>query len=189
MGAVAAIVGFTASVQANSIQGSVGFTGTYVQNGGTDGDLSTATSFTINNTISQPITISSATIDFIGATTPTFYSPITVTPLPSAYGVSIPLNTQLWSVLVGSKTYDLLVTSAIESFRDSTQVNLKGTGTLRNGTPGDDTAGTWQIGFGVSGASFTWQSTSAANVPDGATTAMLLGSSLTMLGLVRRNRK
>jgi len=43
------------------------------------------------------------------------------------------------------------------------------------------------LGFGVSGESFTFQTTSAANnVPDGGMTVLLLGAALSGLALIRR---
>ena len=174
--AVAAFAVTTASLQATPIVGSVGFTGTYTQNGGTLGDLTTATSFSINNVL-----ILSATGQFAGATTPTFASPISVNPANSL----IP-NVQLWSVVVGSTTYKFLVSTETESLDTATQLNLTGSGVMTDGNAADNTAGTWQLGFGVSGASFTWQATTANSVPDGGTTVLLLGAALSGLALVKR---
>jgi len=175
-GAVAALVGFATTVQAVPIVGSIGFAGTYSQVGGTAGDLSTATSMAINN----PPTILTTSGAFVGATTPTFVSSVGVNGnAPTLVGQN------LWTVVVGASTYSLLVGTSSQTFTSSSQLNLAGTGTIKNGTPANDTAGTWQLGFGTSGASFTFQSTSA-NAPDGGLTVMLLGAALTGLFLVRK---
>jgi hypothetical protein len=182
LASAALAVGMVSAVQATSINGSIGFTGIYSQNGGTHGALNTATSMTIINTVANPITVNIATGDLAGAGAPiTYATPIGVNGnAPSLVGL------QLWSALKAGITYSLLVTSETQTFASGTQLNLSGTGTLRDGTAADNTAGTWQIGFGVSGESFTWQSTSASSAPDGGTTAMLLGAALSGLALLRR---
>lgn len=168
----AAVAALCSSVQATPITGSIGFGGTYTQNGGNSGDLSTATTMSINT-----VTIQSTTGSFIGATSPIFATPIAVNP---GTGLS-----QLWQVLVGAVTYTFNVTSESQPFTSASQLNLAGSGTITDSI-GDSAAGTWQLGFGVSGDSFTWQSTSAANVPDGGTTVALLGGALAGLGLLKR---
>jgi VPDSG-CTERM motif len=168
--AVATLVGFSAS--ATPITGSIGFGGTYTQNGGIQGDLSTATSMSINT-----VNIQNVTGSFVGATSPSFATPILVNP-----GTGL---TQLWQVLVGALTYTFNVTSESQTFTSGTQLNLAGNGVISDNL-GDSANGVWQLGFGVSGDSFTWQSTSAANVPDGGTTVALLGGALAGLGLLKR---
>jgi hypothetical protein len=95
---------------------------------------------------------------------------------------------QLWSATKGLVTYSLVVTSETQTFQSAIQLNLAGNGTLRDGIAADNTPGTWQISFGQSGDSLTFQSTSASSsgVPDGGTTAMLLGAALSGLALLRR---
>ena len=182
--AVAALtVGLVGTVHATAITGSIGFTGTYTANATTAGNLTTATLITIApGAIS--VTPGSPTGSFVGAGAPVgFASPIHINP-------ATPIIGQLWSVTVGLTTYTMTVTSETETLDTAAQVNLVGAGTISDGVPADATSGTWQLGFGVSGtpplASFTFQSTSAANVPDGGTTAMLLGAALSGLALLRR---
>lgn len=171
----AAGLSLVAASNATPITGSIGFTGTYTQNGGTAGNLASATTMTIDTTV-----VSSTTGDFVGAGAPlSFASPIGVNGNAPAIGT-------LWSVTVGSKTYTFTVSSESQTFTSGTQLNLAGNGTISDGTLADNTGGTWQLGFGVSGSSFTWQSTSAANVPDGGTTAILMGAALSGLALLRR---
>ena len=176
-GAVAALVSFGSVVQATPIVGSIGFTGTYTQVGGTAGNLASATSMTIN----LPVGIQNPTGAFVGANTPTFLSPIGVNA-----NVGTLVGQTLWTVIVGGVNYSLLVTTASQPFTSGTQLNLSGAGTIKDGIAADDTAGTWQLGFGVSGQSFTWQATTANNVPDGGMTVLLLGAALTGLFLVRK---
>lgn len=170
-------LGMACAVHATPINGSIGFTGTYVQNGGTLGNLASATSMSIST-----VSVSSSTGDLSGSGAPvTFATPIGV----NGSGPSL-VSLQLWSATKGLITYSLVVTSEAQTFTSGIQLNLAGSGTLMDGTLADNTAGTWQIGFGVSGSSFTWQSTSASNLPDGGTTAMLLGAALSGLALIRR---
>src|ERR1017187_9618211 len=128
-GVVAAVVAVTMSVQAIPINGSVGFTGTFTQNGGTFGNLATATSFTINT-----VSVQNPTGAFVGAGSPTFASPIAVNPANNL----LP-NVQLWSVLVGSTTYRLLVTTETESLDTPAQLNLIGAGMITDGNSADNT--------------------------------------------------
>jgi len=177
-GAAIAVLAVTASVQATPISGSIGFTGTYVQNGGAHGDLSTATSMSIN----LPPTVHDVSGIFASGpiSSPTFATPIGVNGnAPSLVGA------QLWSVVIGGVTYSLVVTTEAQPFTSPQTLVLQGAGTMMDGTVADNTAGTWQLSFGVSGDSFTWQSTSAS-VPDGGATVMLLGLALSGLGLLKK---
>jgi hypothetical protein len=175
-GAVVALVSFSASVQATPITGSIGFTGSYTQNGGTHGNLASATSMTIS---SSAIEAGTPTGSFVGASLLSFATPIAVNTLTPPIG-------QLWSVLVGSTTYDFNVTTESEPFANKTALDLQGDGIITDGNAADATTGTWQLNFGVSGESFTWQGTSAANVPDGGMTVMLLGGALAGFGLLKK---
>jgi hypothetical protein len=76
----------------------------------------------------------------------------------------------------------------IQGATSAVQLELTGTGmfSIIGGNPNDNTLGTWQLGFGESGASFTFQSTAATGVPDGGMTVMLLGAALSGLALIRR---
>src|SRR5262249_50549377 len=95
----------------------------------------------------------------------------------------------LWTATVGALTYSFTVTTESQTLTSGAQLNLAGVGVMHDGTPADDTPGDWQLGFGRSGASFTWQSTSGTTnrtVPDGGTTVVLLGAAFLGLGLIRR---
>jgi hypothetical protein len=176
-GALVALVNLSSAVQANPIVGSIGFTGTYIQNGGTLGDLTTATSMNINST-----TVGTATGSFFGASLISFTTPIAVNP---ATGL-----TTLWSVLVGTTTYTFVSTSEAQNLTTPSALHLLGTGVIHDGNAADDTSGTWQLGFGVSGESFQWQSTAApSGAPDGGSTVLLLGAALTSLTVFRIKAK
>ena len=172
-GTVAVLTGFSPVVEASLIVGSIGFTGAYLQNGGTSGDLTTATSFNINST-----SIGTATGGFSGASLISFTTPIAVNP---ATGLSA-----LWSVLVGSTTYTFTSTTETQNLTSPSALHLAGTGVISDGNVADVSTGTWQLGFGVSGDSFQWQSTSASAVaPDGGSTLLFLGAALSSLSLIR----
>jgi hypothetical protein len=175
-------LGLTASVQAAQINGSIGFTGTFIQTGGTIGLLNTADHMTLGS-----LQIASSTGDLTGAGAPfSFASSIGVNGNPPSL-----VTHTLWTATVGAITYSFTVTTESQTLSSPAQINLAGNGVMHNGTVADDTAGEWQLGFGRSGASFTWQSTSASSTiptttPDGGTTVVLLGAALSGLGLIRR---
>ena len=178
----AVALGLAATVQAAQINGSVGFSGTYTQGDGTAGDLTTSTMLfvTSHNIITTSGDLSGGTIvsfpglifanSGIAANSPNFGS----------------TGTSMFALLVGSTTYAFNITSEAETLSSAKQINLTGNGTFSDGNPLDNTSGTWQLGFGVSGASFTFQSTAATGVPDGGMTVMLLGAALSGLALIRR---
>jgi len=142
-----------------AINGDIGFTGTYTQNGGTLDHLDTATSMSINT-----VSVQTAHGDLAGATGPSFISPIGV----NGNGPFLVGNT-LWTVTVGTDTYSFMVSTATQNFTTAAQLNLVGTGIVSTTKPGfDPTPGEWQLGFGATGDSFTWQSTAAA-VPEPTT--------------------
>jgi hypothetical protein len=175
MVATGVALGLAATVQATAINGSIGFAGTYMANGETiAGNLSTAQNMTILTT-----SIFTATGDLAGAALGGFASPIGVNGNPPTIG-------QLWNVTVGSTLYYFTVSSQTQDLTSANGIHLTGIGTLSDGTPAHDTAGTWQLGFGNDGASFTWQSTTASALPDGGLTVMLLGAALSGLALIRR---
>lgn len=176
-GALVALLNCSSIVHATPIVGSIGFTGAYVQNGGVQGNLTTATSMSITSPM-----LGTKTGDFAGASFVSFASPIPVNP---ATGLS-----SLWSVLVGTTTYSFVVSSEAQDLTSPSALHILGTGVIRDGNAADETAGTFQMGFGVSGASFQWQSTAATvGAPDGASTILLLGAALTSLTFIRIKAK
>ena len=187
----AASVALAQTVQAGSINGTIGFTGTYNQVGGTQGNLPTATEFTINE---SSVAVQDPTGIFASgpSSSPTFASPIDVGSTPAANNL---VGENLWTVVIGGVTYNLLVGTEAQGasvVSPTTVYQFGGTGTIGDGNSADDTAGTWNLSFNVTtagdNASFTWNSTSGstATVPDGGTTAMLLGAGLSGLALLKR---
>jgi hypothetical protein len=175
---LASVAALTSAALAAPVVGSIGFGTTYIQNGGTQGDLTTATSFTITN-----VTISNDNGNLDGSTNPTFFSPV------NQNGNNLSGAT-LWTVLNGGKTFTFVISTVTNLLNNPDAVSFKGFGTIDDGAGGlDPTTGEWQLGFGVSGtapfASFTWQATTAA-VPEGGATIMLLGASLAALAFARR---
>jgi VPDSG-CTERM motif len=177
-GAAVAALAVTASLQATVITGGIGIAGAYTANG-TAGDLTTATSMTI----AGPFTAVNESGTFIGAinSTITFASPIAVNPANN-----LTPNKVLWTVEVGTTTYTFTVTSESESVDTANQVTLIGQGTFTDGNSADTAFGTYQLGFGVTQTTFSFQNNSQTNVPDGGTTAMLLGTALMGLGLLKK---
>jgi len=189
MACAAMALGLAATVQAAQINGSIGFTGAYTQNDGTPGNLLTSTSMHIG---AVAITPGSVTGDLLGGSINGFPSTIYVNGGIAANFPNIgSTGNELWAVFTGSKQYSFWVTSETQdSLSTTTQLNLSGIGYFSDGIAADNTYGTWQLGFGQSGtppiASFTFQTTSATNVPDGGTTVALLGAALSGLALIRR---
>jgi VPDSG-CTERM motif len=174
-------LGLSGSAYAD-INGSIGFTGTFIQTGGTIGLLNTADHMTLGS-----LQIATATGDLTGAGAPfSFASSIGVNGNPPSL-----VGHTLWTATVGAITYSFTIATESQTLTSGAQINLAGIGTMHDGNPGDDTAGEWQLGFGRSGASFTWQGTSASvgtptTTPDGGATVVLLGAALSGLGLIRR---
>ena len=159
------------------IVGSIGFGGTYTQNGGTAGNLATAITMTINT-----LNIISPSGAYVGATTPTFASPIGVNGnAPSLVG------NPLWSVMVGATTYTFNVTSESQPFVNASLLDLTGNGYVSDGNVAHNTSGTWTLQFGVSGPSFSYNETTTT-VPEPSTLALAGLSGLSLL-LFRRPRK
>ena len=89
-----------------------------------------------------------------------------------------------WSV--GGFSFDLLSSSIV--FQNSTFVVVSGTGTLK-GNGFEDTVGTWSFSTQNPAANGVFSfSASGASVPDGGTTAALLGAALVGLSLLARRR-
>jgi hypothetical protein len=175
-GAAIAIVAVTARLQAVPITGGLAIAGGYMAN---NTDLSMATSMTI----AGPYAVFNTSGSFIGAdaTSVTFASPIAVNPANNL----IP-NKVLWTVKVSGVTYTFTVNTETESVDTASQVTLIGAGTFTDNAGDAAVTGTYQLGFGVTQSTFSFQNNSQTDVPDGGTTAMLLGTALMGLGLLKK---
>jgi hypothetical protein len=179
-------LGLAATVQAAQINGSLGFSGQFTQNGGTSGDLSSATTLSIG-----PWAVGAAIGDFAGTTVPNVLSLISdfnvFHPITTLNGPLSPAGQTMWTVKAGNgNIYSFDVTSEMQTWNASQRtLIMSGTGTFSD-TVGDTAAGDWQLSFGVTGAAFTFQDTAATGVPDGGMTVMLLGAALSGLALIRR---
>lgn len=184
-GAVAALVAFTATVQAVPINGSINF------QGGTatlNGPVTTATAITafggspsVNNNLGVAPTGAYAGT---GNTAVTFLS--------TGFQFSptmIPSPVALWSFIFGGNTYSFSLTSVISSVGVGPTLNLAGAGILSiSGGVYQDTVGTWTFsttGTGPATYGFVAGNT-AVPTPDGGTTVMLLGAAISGLCLLRK---
>jgi hypothetical protein len=100
------------------------------------------------------------------------------------------LPSPLWTFTTGAGTFTFTLTSVAIAHQDNTFLNLTGSGIAT--APGfDPTGGSWTFtisnpsGTAHVNSSFTFAN-SQVTVPDGGVTAMLLGSALSVLGLIRR---
>lgn len=180
-GAAVAALAVTASLPAAPITGGIAISGGFTANG-TAGDLTTATSIAIAGPFS--IITADTTGSFVGAdsTSVTFATPITV----NGGGNNLVPNKVLWTVKVSGVTYTFTVNTEGESVDTANQLTLVGNGTFTDSNGDTPVSGTYQLGFGVTQDTFSFQNNSQVNVPDGGTTAMLLGGALMGLGLLKR---
>ena len=119
----------------------------------------------------------------VNAGTSATWSPFSFNP-PAAF------VTPLWNMFVGGRNYNFSATSINVLGTDGTLANLEGTG-LAHITGYDDTEGSWTATATSQGCqTFSFVATPApgldGSVPDGGTTALLLGAGLTGLALLRR---
>jgi|SRR5665213_3690197 len=185
-----AITGFAVSLQATPIPitGNISFSGTSTINGSS---FVTATAFTKfeNVFVGAPSALSGSYVGTSGA-------PVTMTPFTwSPPSASTPLN-PLWTFVFGGDTYSFDLSVLNVDFAGPTGLLLSGTGTAIITGPGLDfvnTTGAWNLSAQTLNlATFTFSSTTtvpAVAVPDGGTTATMLGGSLFGLALINRKRK
>ena len=176
----------SATALAVPISGTIGFTGPYVAN---NSNLTAATQITFSNSgLTQIVTDGSASGSFAGiasGTPVTMFTPLIV----NQPGVVLP-NGPIWSV----GGFSLTLSSLGEVFNNANILALQGAGSITSTSLGlDTTPGTWVATFNnaTSGAvtNFTFSASSAANpagVPEGGSTAVLLGLALVSLGSVSR---
>lgn len=173
----------TAKASATSITGSIQF-------GGTSAVASSLSSIgTSYNDWGSPGTdpvvlggTQSGSYSGVSAGTSATWSPFSFNP-PAA---SV---TPLWDMFFGGRNYNFNATSINVLWTDGTHANLEGTG-IAHITGYDDTEGSWTASATSQGClSFSFEALTPApdgSVPDGGTTALLLGAGLTGLALLRR---
>ena len=178
-GAAVAALAVTASLHAAPITGGVAIGGDYTSDA-TGGNLMTATTIT---TIPGTFTASDLSGTFASGTITdiTFASPITVNPA----GNLVP-NKVLWTLKIGTTTYTFTVNSETQTVDVPTDLSLTGAGTFSDNAGDASVAGTYTLGFTATGGTFSFSGDNQVNVPDGGTTAMLLGGALMGLGLLKR---
>jgi VPDSG-CTERM motif len=174
--AVAALVGFSATVHATLITGQIGFTGSDLQ-------------FTANSVTF----ISTGIVDPTGPTQPSGSwapaagaGPVTFNNITSFSPLTV--NTPLWTFTIGTTVYSFALTSlTVDTDIPGTILALTGSGTATiSGGVYTPTAATWSLTATSGGpVDFTFSSGNTA-VPDGGTTAMLLGAGLSGLALLKR---
>lgn len=167
---VAGVVGFSASVQAVPISGTISFIGGSTVN---TGNLGTATAITGYSSLSV----------LAGAETGS-YIPLsgggnfggTLTFANFAFGGNVltPSSVLLWTVSSAGITYSFTATSVLVVTQTPTFLNLTGVG-MANITGDTSTAGSWSITDTTQGGPiFTFGA--STTVPDGGTTVILLGA-------------
>lgn len=187
---ILAISGFALQSQAvpTSITGNVSFSGTTTMDGSSFVNSTAFTSFT-GVTVGSP---SAQSGDYIG----TSGAAVTMTPFTwSPPTTSTPIN-PLWTFVSGGDTYSFDLSVLHVDYTSPTGLLLSGLGTAYITGPGMDklaTTGIWDFSAQTEGqSSFTFSSTTtipAASVPDGGSTAAMMGASLVGLTLVRRKQK
>jgi len=188
-GTILAIAGIALSLQANPIPiaGSISFAGTTTINGSS---FVTATEFMSfqDVTVGAPSALSGNYVGTSGAAvtmTPFIWSP------PTA---STPVN-PLWTFVSGGNTYSFNLGVLHTDYASPTGLLLSGLGTAIITGPGLDfleTTGHWDLSAQTLNlATFTFSSTTTVpnSVPDGGTTATLLGGSLLGLAMIGRKQK
>jgi hypothetical protein len=184
--AMAGLMGAGFELQATPIAGSISFDGGSVL---------------LNNTLASATAIDSfggATIVSGGANLPTGSyaglagTAVTMTSEGFTFSPSLspsPIDS-LWSFTVAGITYDFDLLTATGVFENGS-LDLSGTGTLQiTGDP--NTAGTWtlDINGGGDGDNFNFDANSEviSSVPDGGSTAIMLGAGLSGFALLRRKK-
>ena len=180
-----AVVACAASLQADPINGTVGFTGAFNP---ANADLTTPSDAI---TILNPALNGTSTGSFFGAVFVSFASPIT---LNGAMGDPTFAN-PLWVITVGVHTFTFTSTSG-STILDTANINtISGTGFVTDSFDNDTANGTWNFSFNVTKvgdlATFTWNGTSGVTtaVPDGGSALTLLGVALAGIEFLRRKFK
>jgi hypothetical protein len=173
MACAAMALGLAATVQAAQITGGVSLGGGTLT---TDsGNLNGAHSLSFSG-ITTVVNASGSYTGILGDQVEMFN--LTFNPAPLS-------GTPVWLTTPGGVAYYFLITSLNIDNQTSSVLDLSGTGTLH--IDGDtDTIGGWVFTANSLGDTFSFSSSNGVNVPDGGTTALLLGTALSAMGLIRR---
>ena len=171
-----AAMAFTQTSSAVPITGTIGFSGTAQLDGSTVGTSTQVLSWGVNT---------------VGITSGSFASVVSgsIVSLISPWSFNSGARTGFWSV--GGFTFDLSGSSVFQNAGGFLSVNLVGT-VYGNGYDVTALAGrvTIQDPSVSNGRTFNYtESLSFNSVPDGGTTALLLGSAMSGLALIRRKIK
>lgn len=188
-GTILAIASLALSMQATPIPitGSISFSGTTTIDG--TGFVSATRFMSFQNvTVGASSALSGNYVGTSGAA-------VTMTPFTwSPPTASTPVN-PLWTFVSGGDTYSFDLSVLHVDYASTTGLLLSGLGTAIITGPGLNflnTTGTWDLSAQTLNlATFTFSSTTTVpnGVPDGGTTAILLGGSLFGLALVGRKQK
>jgi len=156
------------------IEGSIGFSGSFTTDA-TGGDMNTATQiFFGSNT--KTLGTSSGAYTGVAELTPVHFNNFSFASLPTP---------DLWDFTVGLTNYSFQATSVNVATTTNT-ITLWGVGTAAI-TGYSDTGGNWVITGNNLGVNFTFSA--STDVPDGGTTALLVGLGMLGMGVVARRRK
>lgn len=174
--ALTLVVAVTA--KAVPINGEITFTGGTIVLGDAGGATVTdATAATQIKGYTGTQSVNTTSGDYVGATgTVTF----------STFHFTAPGVLPLWTLSVGPTTYSFDATSIVNNTTLSNFLNLSGSG-VAHITGLESTIGVWSLTATTTSTTFTFGS--STSVPDGGTTALLLGASLLGLGLAARRKR
>ncbi len=178
LAAVIAAISITGLASGAKITGIIAFTGTTTLNG----SVATATTFTSFSDV--VVANFTQTGDYLG----TDGSAVTMSPFTFDPALAPSPVSPLWTFISGLTTYSFRLDTITEVIRDMSgpidKLTVSGRG-LASATGFDDAIGDWTLTTqgGTSRISFS----SAAAVPEGGTTAALLG--LGLIGLVSLSRR
>lgn len=181
---LAGLIGLLTSLSFGApITGSIGFTGPYTAN---NTNLTLATELSFDNTLDSENNVrvsGNHTGSFSGIATGSnviMFTPLQVNGAGDA--VVLP-GGPIWSV----GGFSLTLTSIWEEFNNAGTLNIKGYGTFSDGDVENNSFGEWIATFNTSSDNFTFSASSSA-VPDGGTTAILLGFGFLAIGALARRK-
>jgi hypothetical protein len=187
------------SAQASTITGTVSFSGGVTGYTGPSGPgigsvvnadftLDHSLVFNADSVVASPLP--SGTYAGLAGTGVTIYSPLQINPTGTP---PVPSPNPLWKINGTLLTFT--VSTLIETVVTPNYMVLFGTGTLGDGVAADSNTGTWVATFtsavdgGTGIATFGFNSSAAATVPDGGTSLIFLGLGLTALAGFAQFRK